>query len=467
MKKEGSLKSILAILVIVLICVISLGGIYIKDKNFMKNILPDYVLGQDLNGSIIMKLDVNKPEESSEETEENAENIEEDAEQTESEEVSKNEENKEKGQAEDIYTTKNYKKSKSIIEKRLKVAGVEKYEVRLDEQSGSIVVEVPSDINVNILQGIYQTGKVEIKINETDEVIAGKNSIKDFSTSIDDTYANVGIGSNVKIDIKFNNEAVKKFKDMKNNYKVATNEDGTLTENNVAIIVDGTSIVTLTETEFLDSAVNGSVQLYGNYTTDFKTLTTSLEGINSIKMLIETDDLPVTYTRNYQSDIIKSNINNYGIISVFAIVLVAMLAYLLYKFKLKGLLAEINIIGFASLLLLTLRFTKVEISIATLVAIGGMLALQFIYLIKLLNNEKVVSKIFNNETLEFSKTLVPLLILSIFAALIPALESSKVIPFGNIQEIADFGMVGFWGLIVFEIFNNILTRAMFTNAKNK
>ena len=203
MKKEGSLKSILAILVIVLICVISLGGIYKKDKNFMKNILPDYVLGQDLNGSIIMKLDVNKSEESSENTEENIEENEEEAEQPEGEDVSENNENKEQGQAQDIYTTKNYKKSKSIIEKRLKIAGVEQYEVRLDEQSGSIVVEVPSDINDNILQGIYQTGKVEIKINETDEVIAGKNSIKDFSTSIDDTYANIGIGSNVKIDIKF------------------------------------------------------------------------------------------------------------------------------------------------------------------------------------------------------------------------------------------------------------------------
>ena len=184
-------------------------------------------------------------------------------------------------------------------------------------------------------------------------------------------------------------------------------------------------------------------------------------------MLFETDDLPVSYTVKYQSDVIKSNINRYGIISVFAIILVAMLGFLIFKFKLKGLLAEINIVGFASLLLLVLRFTKVEISIATIVAIGGMLALQFIYLIKVLENEKVSSKIFNNSTLEFSKTLVPLLILSIFTAIIPALESTKVIPFGNIQEMADFGMVGFWGLIVFEVFNNILTRAMFTNVKNK
>ena len=473
MKKEGSLKSILAILVIILICVVSLGGIYVKDKNFMKNILPDYVLGQDLNGSIIMKLDVNKPEESSEATEENAENVEEDAEQAESEEASENnnsenkenKDNKENGQAEDIYNAKNYKKSKSIIEKRFKVAGIEQYEVRLDEQSGSIVVEVPKNIDSSVLQSIYQTGKTEIKITETNEVIADKNNIKEFATSIDDTYASVGVGSNVKIDIKFNQDAVKKFKELKNNYTPGTNESGIVTENNVSILVDGNSIVSLTETEFLQSAVNGSVQLYGNYTTDFKTLTSSLNGINSIKMLVETDDLPVTYTRSYQSDVINSNVNKYGIISVFAIVLIAMLVYLLYKFKLKGLLAEINIIGFASLLLLIIRFTKVEISIASLVAIGGMLALQFIYLIKLLGNEKVISKVFNSETLEFSKTLIPLLILSVFTALIPALESSKIIPFGNIQGMANFGMVGFWGLIVFEIFNNVITRAMFTNAK--
>jgi hypothetical protein len=345
------------------------------------------------------------------------------------------------------------------------VAGIEQYEVRLDEQSGSIVVEVPKNIDSSVLQSIYQTGKTEIKITETNEVIADKNNIKEFATSIDDTYASVGVGSNVKIDIKFNQDAVKKFKELKNNYKPGTNESGIVTENNVSILVDGSSIVSLTETEFLQSAVNGSVQLYGNYTTDFKTLTSSLNGINSIKMLVETDDLPVTYTRSYQSDVINSNVNKYGIISVFAIVLIAMLVYLLYKFKLKGLLAEINIIGFASLLLLIIRFTKVEISIASLVAIGGMLALQFIYLIKLLGNEKVISKVFNSETLEFSKTLIPLLILSVFTALIPALESSKIIPFGNIQGMANFGMVGFWGLIVFEIFNNVITRAMFTNAK--
>ena len=36
MKKEGSLKLILAILVIILLCIVSLGGIYAKDKKHVR-----------------------------------------------------------------------------------------------------------------------------------------------------------------------------------------------------------------------------------------------------------------------------------------------------------------------------------------------------------------------------------------------------------------------------------------------
>ncbi len=74
MKKEGSLKSILAILVIILLCLISFGGIYVKDKNIMKNILPDYVLGMDLDTNSILKLDVEKNEESTSESTQEEEN---------------------------------------------------------------------------------------------------------------------------------------------------------------------------------------------------------------------------------------------------------------------------------------------------------------------------------------------------------------------------------------------------------
>lgn len=476
MKKEGSLKSILAILVIVLVCLISLGGIYVKKNNVMKNVLPDYVLGKDLDGSIIVKLDVNKSEDSSEDTKED-ENSDSEGDSQENNETQNNDENAsedqsetktENGQAEqNIYTVENYNKTKKIIEKRLKIVGMENYELRLDEQTGSIVIEVPESSELSTIGSVIQTGKTELKIDGTNEVIGDKNSIKNFKTSIDDSNKSSGYGSAVKIEIQFSKDAVKKFKELNDKYVAPVDENGTTTENKVSLLVDGTSIVSIEEKEFLESAVNGSVQLWGNFSTDNKVIDSALLSIDKVKMLIDTEDLPITYNANYVSEGIKSNINKTGVISVFAVLLIVMCVYLLIKYKLQGLLGELSIVGLGSLILLTLRFTKIEISISTIVAFAGMLILQFIYLTQILKTEKISEKVFNEKTGEYTRMLIPLLIFTIVAAIIPILAKSIIIPFGNIQEIANFGMVGFWGLILFELVNNILTKAMIVKSKNK
>ncbi len=476
MKKEGSLKSILAILVIVLVCLISLGGIYVKKNNVMKNVLPDYVLGKDLDGSIIVKLDVNKSEDSSEDTKED-ENSDSEGDSQENNETQNTDENAsedqsetktENGQAEqNIYTVENYNKTKQIIEKRLKIVGMENYELRLDEQTGSIVIEVPESSELSTIGSVIKTGKTELKIDETNEVIGDKNSIKNFKTSIDDSNKSSGYGSAVKIEIQFSKDAVKKFKELNDNYVAPVDENGTTTENKVSLLVDGTSIVSIEEKEFLESAVNGSVQLWGNFSTDNKVIDSALLSIDKVKMLIDTEDLPITYNANYVSEGIKSNINKTGVISVFAVLLIVMCVYLLIKYKLQGLLGELSIVGLGSLILLTLRFTKIEISISTIVAFVGMLILQFIYLTQILKTEKISEKVFNEKTGEYTRMLIPLLIFTIVAAIIPILAKSIIIPFGNIQEIANFGMVGFWGLILFELVNNILTKAMIVKSKNK
>ncbi len=476
MKKEGSLKSILAILVIVLVCLISLGGIYVKKNNVMKNVLPDYVLGKDLDGSIIVKLDVNKSEDSSEDTKED-ENSDSEGDSQENNETQNTDENAsedqsetktENGQAEqNIYTVENYNKTKQIIEKRLKIVGMENYELRLDEQTGSIVIEVPESSELSTIGSVIKTGKTELKIDETNEVIGDKNSIKNFKTSIDDSNKSSGYGSAVKIEIQFSKDAVKKFKELNDNYVTPVDENGTTTENKVSLLVDGTSIVSIEEKEFLESAVNGSVQLWGNFSTDNKVIDSALLSIDKVKMLIDTEDLPITYNANYVSEGIKSNINKTGVISVFAVLLIVMCVYLLIKYKLQGLLGELSIVGLGSLILLTLRFTKIEISISTIVAFVGMLILQFIYLTQILKTEKISEKVFNEKTGEYTRMLIPLLIFTIVAAIIPILAKSIIIPFGNIQEIANFGMVGFWGLILFELVNNILTKAMIVKSKNK
>lgn len=458
MKKEGSLKLILAILVIILLCIVSLGGIYAKDKNVMKNVLPNYILGMDLDTNTIIKLDVVKNEgNSSENTQEESNETEKNSESENSENAENNTEknNSENGQAQNIYTVENFKQSKKIIEKRLKNAGINQYTLRLDEQSGTIIMEVPDDTDNDTLQNIFVVGKTEIKISENNEVIGDYNSISKITTAIDDSYVNYGIGSFVKLDIKFSKDAVKKFEEIKNNYIIPTDEEGKQTENNIVIAIDGSAICSMTETEFLETAVKGSLPLkLGDYTNDKTTLNNTLKEADSIKNIIQSGNLPITYSVNYTNDI-HSNISEIGIISVFAVILIIMLVYLVLKYKLKGILAELDILGFGALLLLVLRYTNVEISIASIVSIATMLILQFIYSVKLLDNEKISSKIFTEETIKFTKMLIPAFIMSV------------VIAFANILEISGFGMIIFWGIILFEIFNNIITRAILTNVKNK
>lgn len=458
MKKEGSLKLILAILVIILLCIVSLGGIYAKDKNVMKNVLPNYILGMDLDTNTIIKLDVVKNEgNSSENTQEESNETEKNSESENSENAENNTEknNSENGQAQNIYTVENFKQSKKIIEKRLKNAGINQYTLRLDEQSGTIIMEVPDDTNNETLQNIFVVGKTEIKISENNEVIGDHNSISNITTAIDDSYVNYGIGSFVKLDIEFSKDAVKKFEEIKNNYIIPTDEEGKQTENNIVIAIDGSAICSMTETEFLETAVKGSLPLkLGDYTNDKTTLNNTLKEADSIKNIIQSGNLPITYSVNYTNDI-HSNISEIGIISIFAVILIIMLVYLALKYKLKGILAELDILGFGALLLLVLRYTNVEISIASIVSIATMLILQFIYSVKLLDNEKISSKIFTEETIKFTKMLIPAFIMSV------------VIAFANILEISGFGMVIFWGIILFEIFNNIITRAILTNVKNK
>ena len=466
MKKEGSLKSILAILVIILLCLISFGGVFVKDKNIMKNIIPNYTYGMELDADNIFKFDVVKDEENSSENtqEESAEekvtsDAESGQENTELSEQNAGESKVEEqnGQAENIYTLDNDKKTKSIIEKRLNKSGVQQYTVRLDEQTGSIFIEVPEKTDASKLQNAMQVGKLEIKIEETGEVIGDNSSISKVNTEIDDKYASY-IGSYVKINFEFSSDAVKKFKEIKNNYTIPTGEDGQQKDNTIQIYVDGTGMLGstgMTETEFLEAVVQGTLPLtLGGYSTDNDELNETLEVANLRKVILESDSLPLKYSAQYV-ETVHSNVSKWSIMCVFVILTFVMFVYLVGRYKIRGILAALSLVGFGAVLSLVLRYTGVQISIAAVVSTIAVLILQFIYLIRILKNKKTTaSKEFNEETLSFSKMLIPAFIMSV------------IITFANIVEISGFGMVIFWGLILFEIFNFIITKAVLTKVKN-
>ena len=430
MKKEGSLKVVLAILIIVLVSMISLGGFFWKNKNVMENKVNDYNLGMDLKANTVMKLDVEKNEENTSE--------------------GTNEENN--GQAENIYTAANYKKCKEILENRLKKSNIEQFTLRVDENTGCIVIEVSADVDQNTVQQILTKGKVEFKEVGSSEVLVDNSGITTINYVVDASGSNQSY-----FEIDFTKETKNKLQEMykqvqeeKNNSE--SKDNSASSDKNIAFSIDGSQVLTVEKTEFLKTAA------YGYYQTGIGVTKTTQEEVENtlknIKILAEGDYLPLEYKIEY-SNVIHANTNKNLIVGLFVGAFAIMFVYLLLKYKGIGMLSGLTILGFISSLLLIIRYVNITVSMAGLVSLGFMMILQFIYLVKLLKNSDITSKTFTENIVEFTKVIVPIIITAV------------VLAFANILEISGFGMILFWGLILFEIFNNIITRAIVTNVKNK
>ena len=104
------------ILAIVLISLISFGGIYIKKQNRMEDIVKEYSLGRELKGERLIELKVAQEND-------NGETV---------------------VKPEDL-TVENYQTVKNTIEKRLKKLGAKDYTISLNKEDGTIRVELPED----------------------------------------------------------------------------------------------------------------------------------------------------------------------------------------------------------------------------------------------------------------------------------------------------------------------------------
>ena len=171
------LGKISTIVIILLLSLISFVGIYVKDKNTMKNVIPEYKLGTDLYGArnILIKVDdstTTKKYDSdgnlvkdSSDGDENNENI------TEVEE---------KVNPDELRTADNYEAVKNIIEARLKYMKVEDYILRFDESTGDISLEVSENSSTDyIAQYTITKGEFKIVDNDTSEVLLTNADLKE------------------------------------------------------------------------------------------------------------------------------------------------------------------------------------------------------------------------------------------------------------------------------------------------
>ena len=434
------LGKISVVVIILLLSLISFAGIYVKDKNAMKNVIPEYKLGTDLYGArnILVKVDDSTTTkkydsngnlvENSSEKDENNENI------TEVEE---------KVNPDELRTAENYETVKNIIEARLKYMNVEDYLLRFDESTGNISLEVPENSSTDyIAQYTITKGEFKIVDNDTSEVLLSNADLKEAKVQ----YSTSTSGTTVYLTIEFNKDAVEKLKNISNTYISSTDAEGKTTTKKVKMTLDDSTIIS---TYFQEEISDGLIQLSMGTSTSASEIQTNIQSASNMAVLLNTDPMPLTYTmetnRFVYSDITAEILN---ILVIALCVLAAIMAIvMIIKFKANGLMGVIANVGFLAIVLLAIRYGNVVVSLAGIFAIAIAYVIEYVIIMLILNEynknyeKEVLAKNIKHLMGRIVVCLIPLVVMAITFALI------------SWEEIASIGMILFWSLIIMLIYN--------------
>lgn len=437
------LGKISVVVIILLLSLISFAGIYVKDKNAMKNVIPEYKLGTDLYGArnILVKVDDSTTTkkydsngnlvENSSDKDENNENI------TEVEE---------KVNPDELRTAENYETVKNIIEARLKYMNVEDYLLRFDESTGNISLEVPENSSTDyIAQYTITKGEFKIVDNDTSEVLLSNADLKEAKVQ----YSTSTSGTTVYLTIEFNKDAVEKLKNISNTYISSTDAEGKTTTKKIKMTLDDSTIIS---TYFQEEISTGIIQLSMGTSTNTSEIQSNIQSASNMAVLLNTDPMPLTYTmetnRFVYSDITAETLKI--VIVGLCIVALIMAICMVIKFKKNGLMGVIADIGFTAVLLLAIRYGNVEISLAGIFAIAIAVIVEYIVTGLILNEyskkceKEILIKNIKHLMGRIAICLVPFVVMAVTFALI------------SWEEIASIGMILFWAIIIMVIYNTLM-----------
>lgn len=449
MKKGNKLTIITIILTITLIVLISIFGIYVKDEHTMKNILPEYKMGMEFNDTIVLEYTVDKtvekeiydsegklitPEEGVEYKEEDGYTIKENP-----------------VNVPEIINTDNFIKTKKIIENRLNKLGINQYNIRLDENTGKMSVEImDTEENEKDLQYLVDRGTFAITDDETGQVLISKNQIKETSV----VYNSALTETIVYVKVDFNEEGRTKLEEISKTYtKGITQEDGTITEDKkVNVIISNTNYfgeafafeeVMSTGTIYLPVGTSANSEQIKQYT----------ETAEGLSLILGNDSIPILY--NVTAEVVEPYMNTQDLaiyLYVALFIITVLIFILLIRYNVMGFLAVLLQAGFVSTLLLLIRFTNVVLTIEGIFGIIAIAMINYIITCRLLETYNTTNNDKNKIKEEFKKiifTLIPLLIFAVVFILI------------NVANLASFGMALLWGIILVCVYNILVTNSIF------
>ena len=463
---KNKVKLITEILAIVVIVLISFVGVYMQDYNKMINKVKEFTYSKDLDGYREVVLEVSNIDDT-ETNEESTENNE-DAEASEDGESNSQEKETEKSYYEE------YKEAKKIIEKRLKLLGVQDYNISQNGDNGSIYLQIPENENTDhVLSNLLQIGNFEIKDSEnSSKVFINNDNLKKVST----VYNTTANGTIVYLQFDFDKNGKKTLKDLSSGEYKTNTEDNTsssneeeTSENNseetaestenseteqkeenkqkkIILAIDDSDLIT---SSFDDVMETGSINLSMNRaTTDQDSINETLKSASTIANILNSGKMPLTYeikqNAYIQSDITKSTLSK--ICFIISIIFGVCLIYIILKFKSKGIIAVIANIGFIALDLLLVRYANVSISLESIVVA---------VIIALCNYLMVYEFLSTKETKKTRELLKSQIIKAI-----PILLIAIIFTFSAFTKLSTAGMFLFWSVTLSFIYNYTLTRDM-------
>lgn len=464
-KNLKRVKTIVVLALVILVSLIAFCGIYAKNNGIWKNYLKKYNFGMELsgfrelhfvldpteeekevyvddNGNIIGK--VEDGEDKKEEGVPLEENKEEVAKETAKEPELKKETRKIKANEDSAINIENFELSKKVIQKRLENFNSYEYNIRMDNVTGELVLELPDDEDLGVKEALVTTrGEIEIIDRQTGVVLLKNSNVKSAASIVSNQNAEYQI----YLQIKFDEVGAEKLKEISKEYKQTTDGAGEDTTKYVSVKYDDQIITT---TYFGDELGNGEIFVpLGNPTSDANEYSVAKEQADRIAKIINEEEMPLVYQLK-SDNYIKSEITDEMVLVakiVFAVILVVVSAILIVKFKASGVKMAILAVAYVAILSLVIRYANVTVTLNSLIAFVASVIINYVFVFKMLKELKINS----NSKIAFGNTLKEL-----YFAIVPVCIIALIFTFMASTIINSIGMTLFWGLFVQVVYNGLI-----------
>lgn len=346
-------------------------------------------------------------------------------------------------------TKGNFDLTKKIIQERLETISGYEYNIRMDDITGEMIVEVPDDENIDLVQSLVLTkGKIDIIDHQTGEKLIDNSDI-DYVSAVSQELEDGSV--QVYMTLQLNEEGTKELAELSKEY--ISSVDGTGAENvqYITVRLDEQELMT---TFFGEEIPDGQLNVpMGEPATDETTYNEIVEQLTRLNSIINGEMLPLVYDLT-GDEFVRTSVTDEMITIakvVFAAIIVLVSIYMIVRYKAKGFVLSVVSVGYIAILSLLIRYTQTTITFNALVAYVLAVIINYIYVIKFLNGYKdntLTKVVYRNVSKEFYISLVPVMIIAVIFTCM------------NAVVITSIGTVLFWGLLVQALYNALVIRGL-------